>query len=632
MQSPGQPSGPAPLHRLDWAVIAVYVAACVTLALWLWGRRRAQRGAYGFALASRRLPWWMIGIADVATGDGADAFWVYVFFIGGFVGFFRFYWVTAILCLPLGIFWARYYRRLALPSPGAFFVVRYGGRAARVFRVFSTVYGVAVGHAVLIGYVLRGFAQSLAPMLGWSQVRLLTVFGGLALAYSLLSGLFAVVYMDLLQFALVMVGRLVLAGLLLSAAGGLDAVLAQAASARGTAFLTWLPLSPSAEAARFGSFALDPWSLAALALVGLWGSANHQIPAVQKSLAARDERHAAFGQLLNSVLSLCVRTLPLILIGLCAVALLPATRRDTNQWADLVARYAPPGLYGLLLIGIIAGYTSTLAGLLNFSGSILLNDVYLCAIRPTAGEREQLLAARLATLLCAVASNLWAWLLLVQIDGAWINFINSVVSLFILPVGLLRWVWWRQNLYAEIIGFIAAFPLAYLAWFGVPHWAMRLGGSLLTALPALSAFPALPALKDRPYWQSFAALFGVGLVVQVLVSLLTTPERRETLVQFYNRVRPPGFWGPIAAAAEPDPAARRAQRRAHADEIITGLYASAFAAALVLSMSALLLQRWLYGGSLLVVAVLLGSRVLARATRPAQTAAAESASIASEGA
>jgi Na+/proline symporter len=329
---------------------------------------------------------------------------------------------------------------------------------------------------------------------------------------------------------------------------------------------------------------------------------------VQKSLAARDERHAAAGQLLNAVLSLCVRTLPLILIGLCAVALLPAGRRDTNQWADLVTRYAPPGLYGLLLIGLIAGYTSTLAGLLNFSGSLLLSDVYLCALRPAAGEREQLAAARLATLLVAVVSNLWAWLLLTHIDGAWINFMGSVVSLFVLPVGLLRWVWWRQNLYAEMIGFVVSFPLAYLAWFGLPHGVgMRLG----------PLFAALPALKDRPYWQAFVVLFGVGLVVQVLVSLLTPPESRDTLVRFYLRVRPPGFWGPIALLAEPDPAVRRAQSLSRSGEVRSGVYASAFAAALVLGMSALLVQRWLYGGCLLSAAALLGAGVLARTMRPA---------------
>ena len=151
--------------------------------------------------------------------------------------------------------------------------------------------------------------------------------------------------------------------------------------------------------------------------------------------------------------------------------------------------------------------------------------------------------------------------LLVHIDGAWINSHEPVVSLFVLPVGLLRWVWWRQNLYAEIIGFIASFPLA-------PGMVRRtaLGGVEMAALAAL------PVLKDHPYWQAFAVLFGVGLLVQVLVTLLTPPERRETLVQFFKHVQPPGFWGPIAAAAEPD-AVRRAQSRIHGRGVVTGLYA-----------------------------------------------------------
>jgi hypothetical protein len=183
---------------------------------------------------------------------------------------------------------------------------------------------------------------------------------------------------------------------------------------------------------------------------------------------------------------------------------------------------------------------------------------------------------------------------------------GSVVSLFVLPVGLLRWVWWRQNLYAEMIGFVVGFPLAYVAWFGLPQ-----------ALHLQRFLGALPALKDRPYWQAFVVLFGIGLVVQVLVSLLTPPEPRDVLVRFYQRVRPPGFWGPIAVAAEPNLAARRDQASQHADEIRTGMYASAFAAALVMAMSALLVQRWLSGALLVMGAALLGGRVLVRAMRPA---------------
>ena len=605
------------LHGWDVLAIVAYLVVCTGLAAWIGWRRRVRRAPDGegrqssagesYALANRRLPWWLIGIADVATGDGADAFWIHIFFVGGFIGFHRFYWVAAIFSLPLAVFWARYWRRLALVSPGQLFEVRYGGAPARGFRVFSGLYGVFCGQAVLIGYVLRGFAQSLSPLLGWSPSQLLFVFGGLTFAYTLLSGLWAVAYMDLLQFALVMAGRFALAALLLHVAGGLPAVLSTIERVRGAAFLDPYPPSAAADAARFGEFALDGKSLLALALVGLWSAANHQQPAVQKTLAARDERHAALGQLLNSVLSLAVRTLPMCLIGLCAVALLPPGRTDTDQWADLVRRHAPPGLYGFLLIGIIAGYTSTLAGLLNFGAATLLNDVYLRAIRPAAIDsgRHQLWAARAGTLLVALAGNLWAWLLLEKIDAAWINFMNSVVFLFVLPVGVLRWLWWRLNIYGEIVSFVVGFPLAYFAWFGVPS----LG---------------LPAYKDRPYWQAFAVLFGLGMTVVIALTLVTPAERRTTLERFYRLALPPGFWRPIAQAVDPAESSRQARRRAHWAEAQSGLYTSAFAAALILGMSALLVQRTAAGCLLLLTALLLSRRVLRESgahatTRPAPT-------------
>ena len=580
--------GAGRMQGLDYAAIAGYLLACVVLPLWLGLRRRRraeanQQSGQSYALADRKLPWWVIGIADVATGDGADAFWIYVFFVGGFIGFHRFYWVSAIVSLPLGVFWARYWRRLGLESPGHLFEVRYGGAAARGFRVFAALYGVLIGQAILIGYVLRGFAQSLAPLLGWSASQLLLVFGGVTLGYTLLSGLLTVAYMDLLQFALIMAGRVVLAVVLLKSLGGLSPVLAKISAVRGAAFLS--PFPPSGNGANFGEFALDPLSLLALAMVGLWSSANHASPSVQKSLAARDERHAALGQLLNTVLSLAVRTLPLVLIGLCAVALLPAGRRDTDQWADLVRHSAPPGLYGFLLIGIIAGYTSTLAGLLNFSGSILLVDVYKRVVRPNASGREELMAGRFLTLVVALAGNLWAWLLLKRIDGAWINFMNSVVALFVLPVGLLRWLWWRLSIYGEMLSFVLAFPLAYATWFG--------------------AF-GLPALKDRPYWQSFAVLFGLGLVTLIGVTLCTPAARREVLERFYEKVQPPGFWGPVRGVT-------KARSSARFGDVLFGLYGSGFAASLILGMSALVVAKWAIGGLLLALSILLGIAVFRRA-------------------
>lgn len=590
---------PIRLSALDLVAMACYVLACglVTALIAKAARRRSTAAQH--SVADRRMPFWLIGIADVATGDGADAFWIYIFFTAGFIGFHRFYWISALFGLPLAVFWARYWRRLALLSPGQFFEVRYSGPIARGFRVFSSVYGVIFGHAIVIGYVLRGFAQSLAPFVGWAVPELLLLFGGLTLAYTLLSGLWAVAYVDLVQFAFVMAGRIALVCVLFGVAGGLHHVLSAAINARGSEFLTPFPPSPAGHNALFGAFALDPWSLCALALVGLGTSASHQLPAVQKTLAAKDERHAVAGQLLNTLLSLVLRTIPLVLIGLCAVALLPppaAGTSETTQWATLVSRYAPHGLFGLLLIGIIAGYSSTLAGLLNFSAASWLQDVYLRVLSPTATEKQQVRAARVATLLVSAIGNLWAWLLLVEIDAAWINFINSVVFLFVLPVGLLRWLWWRLNIYGELVAFFIGFPLAYVAWFGV-------------------AALHIPAYKDRPYWQAFGVLSGLGLAVVWVVTKLTPPEPMAKLAAFYTQARPPGFWGPVKQHLGLSTDTLVETQSQHLRELSTGLLTSACCACLILGLSALLVGQWPSGTALLLAAACCGWLTLRGAFR-----------------
>ena len=181
----------------------------------------------------------------------------------------------------------------------------------------------------------------------------------------------------------------------------------------------------------------------------------------------------------------------------------------------------------------------------------------------------------------------------------------TVVFLFAPPVGVLRWLWWRLNIYGEIVSFVVGFPLAYFAWFGVPS----LG---------------LPAYKDRPYWQAFAVLFGLGMTVVIALTLVTPAERRTTLERFYRLALPPGFWRPIAQAVDPAESSRQARRRAHWAEAQSGLYTSAFAAALILGMSALLVQRTAEGCLLLLTALLLSRRVLRASgahatTRPAPT-------------
>jgi hypothetical protein len=139
------------------------------------------------------------------------------------------------------------------------------------------------------------------------------------------------------------------------------------------------------------------------------------------------------------------------------------------------------------------------------------------------------------------AAVLWAKVLFDVIDADWLNFVNSVLGLFILPLALLRWTWWRLNIWGEISSFVLGLPLAWVLWFPL-------------------------GFKDQPYWQAFSVLVLAGLGTTLAVTLLTPAEDEAVLRRFYERVRPPGFWGPVAGGTSE---AERRERRA--DMVLAGM-------------------------------------------------------------
>ena len=76
----------------------------------------------------------------------------------------------------------------------------------------------------------------------------------------------------------------------------------------------------------------------------------------------------------------------------------------------------------------------------------------------------------------------------------------------------------------------------------------------------------------------------------IATTLLTPPESDEVLIAFYRTVRPPGFWGPVAAKLED--AERIAARGEWATDLKAALAGLVFCAALVLALSAVFMRRW----------------------------------------
>ncbi|MEO6924902.1 MAG: hypothetical protein ABI142_13835, partial [Bryocella sp.] len=350
---------------------------------------------------------------------------------------------------------------------------------------------------------------------------------------------------DVLQFVLLMGGNLIFGLILVHHAGGMHAVWIKVAASRGDQFLSALPSGSG----------LSLMTIVALCVQGLFFAGSPFAGegwTAQRFMAAKNERHAVLGQIANGVLALVVRLIPFIVIALAAAAFVLPSQVPVPAalWGDLVRRYAPTGLLGLLLVSSLAGYMAAISSIGNWAASYLVNDIYSRRMKPDATRKQVMRASRVATggLLC-VAFILGAAIHADQLDK-WILFINSSLIVFSLPLAWLKWFWWRTNASADMAGVLGGFPAGYLVWFGsdgclpasLRHWLGHVTGWNWNGI-----VPAFSDLNRFPFWMGFGLLFVSGFIVIVGTALLTKPEPIETLTAFYRCVKPMGFWKPVTS-------------------------------------------------------------------------------------
>lgn len=581
------------LGKVDWLVVAVYSATMIGLG-WYFSRA-ATRSADGFLIGERSLPWWVIGFANVATYSDSGGGWVWLFYLGGFMYLNQIAWIAWPIWMPLvGVFWAKMWRRSGVVTTGELIEMRYSGRGAAAFRGFYGVYACLAWATVFLGYATALLAQLLAPLIGWSPTTIVVVFGAVTLSYTILGGLLGAAYIDLPQFGIFFVAALILWYFGVEEHGGYAAMLAKATANRDLDF--WQIYPPSSGSNTY----VDPGSLAMLALLGLFLAGSPCAGegwTAQRCLAARDERHAVLGQMLNSILSLVVRMIPLLPLGILAIATYPAadpgartslilpdgsTAPSTGVWSHLVIRYADklPGFGGLIIAAVLAGYMSTVGTMLQWGSAFVVNDLYRRHLRASAAEGEHILIARVVMITMMVLASTLA--LSIRDIGPWVFYINAAMITPALPLSWLRWFWWRLNVWGEVFGILLSVPLSALIWFGL-GW------------------------RDRPVWQPTLLLLTIGLVGSVVVSLATPPESRETLRRFYLRIRPHGFWGPIRDELEAEGLADAARRR---EELRWDLVAAgcgiAFCFTITWSFFTAVMLRWAESGAWAVAATIAG--------------------------
>ena len=183
---------------------------------------------------------------------------------------------------------------------------------------------------------------------------------------------------------------------------------------------------------------------------------------------------------------------------------------------DALTQFVPAGLLGLLVAGLLAAFMSNFAATVNAAPPYLVNDIYRRFINPHASERTYVRLSYLASFGVVVLGVTFGWFV-GSIDAV-IKWIVSALWGGYIASNILKWYWWRFNGFGYFWGMVAG-----------------IAGSLIIpfALPDVSAL------------NSFPIILGFSLVGAFAGTLLTKPEDDEVLKDFYKRVRPWGFWGPV---------------------------------------------------------------------------------------
>jgi Na+/proline symporter len=509
----------------DWLIVGLFLA--VSIAIGLGMRRRSGTSLESYFVSNRTVGWWLAGTSIAATAFSSDT----PLLITGMVrrrGLWGAWEVWALgISTMLAVFvFAPLWKRARIMTEVELVERRYSGRPAAWLRGVKAVYWGFFYNAYIIGaWPVTGMAWILQETTGLSRMDAIVGCVLVGTVYTSLSGLWGVLLTDAFQFIWAMAGAVILAGYAVDAVGGLPALAARLHDTGALAVVP--PLSAAAGESLWAS--PGGWFLGLLLVQWwAWKNADGGGVIVQRLISCKDARHAMLSVLWFNIAHYCLRSWPWVLTALASIVLVPNWEllnavdavEHERAYPRLIMALLPTGMRGVLVASLFAAFLSTISSQLNWGASYLLNDGYKRFLNRGASERHYLAVARLLPYGLAAGGMAVAFANK-SIGAAFTAVLHLTAGVG--PVYLLRWFWWRINPWSEIAAMAASLPV----------WLLR---------------RALFAAWDLPEESLLGLLAMVGgtALVWLPATLLTPPVDRQTLAQFYQAVRPPGWWRPVA--------------------------------------------------------------------------------------
>lgn len=514
------------MQLIDYVVLGVYLVALAGMGLWL--TKRAGQSTEHYFLGGRAMPWWALGASGMASnldvaGTVTIVALIYAYGVQGF-----FIELRGGVVLPIAVFLSfmgKWHRRSQVMTTAEWMILRFGdgwqGRSARLMAALTYLV-ITVAMTVFFFTAAGRFLAEFVPLSAW-QCTL--IMAGVAFGYTLLGGLYGVVWTDVFQAGIIGAAAIYVAVLATNAVN--PELLLAWPGAQLNRFVPVLSSAGLGPYSAFGGFLLV-WAAKGL-LEGLGGSGGSAYMA-QRFFAARSDAECQKIGLLWTVLF--AFRWPMV-VGFVVLAVNLAVQGGFSLEPEriipvvLKSGYFPPGVRGMMLAALLAAAMSTFDSTLNAGASYVVKDIYE-PLRRQASERELVWVGYVASGLIVALGLGIAALTSTSIVDVWVNIVMLLFPAFLVPFAL-RWYWSRFNGAGFASGVGAGF---------VSAWAMRAG-----------------LLGTQNEIGQFLLIAGCSLAGSLAGALLTAPVPPATLRDFYVRVRPFGWWP--AAWKAPDASEQR---------------------------------------------------------------------------
>ncbi len=370
------------LHGFDMFFIALYFLILFGIA-W-WAARREKAVSSDYFLASRDVAWFAVGASLFASNIGSE----HLVGLAGTgagsglaVGHFE--WLACLILLLLGWLFVPYYLKSGVYTMPEFLEKRYNSAARSYFTWVS-----------VIGYVLTKISVTLyaggvviRAVTGWNFYTAAIVLIVITGLYTIFGGLRAVVYTEVLQAIVLILGSIALMAIGLSRVGGIAGLEAKV-------------------------------------------PADSDQHIVQRVLAAKNIKQARTGTIFAGYLKI-LPVFIFVLPGIVAMALFSdVSNNPDSAYPTLVTRLLPDGIKGLVLAGMLAALMSSLASAFNACSTLLTWDVYK-KMRPTASEQRLVTVGRISA--GAMVFLGLAWIPLMKFVSSQIYIYLQSVQAYIAP-------------------------------------------------------------------------------------------------------------------------------------------------------------------------------------------------------